>query len=535
MASSSAPPITRGTPPQLPFRNWGRCWGSCSPSHHVFPASVDEVVAVIRNAADADGGHGRGGGGSGGVRVVGAGYSPNDMTFTAGTMLHMDRMNRVLSVDVARRLATVEAGCTMTTLSAAIDKHGLVLPTALSVTAVTVAGAAAVAAHGSGATIGTLSRYVVEVEGVSGGGDVIRASALTGENAEILPALRCHLGLLVVVTRLTLQLEKRVVYRAQCQSVPLDEVCATLAQRVRDNKFYKLVWIPDTPHCYETCANPVVTTPTTQSGSGGDESNNSNNENNNKSDTASVNPPLAPVVCSSRDNGSARKYATELAFYMASGSKTLLALVNRGFRHVYLSRAQSFVGTTDHLNACDVLFQHATVEWAVPARRCVAAIRAWARAVADEQLLSHLILEVRFCLADDSKDVWLSTAQTAGGGGKAGSVRGPAAADVDDDAGFDANTCCYLGIVMFRPFEVESPAATRHVFDRFQRLMRQHGGRPHWAKYFSLRPDELASLFPRWGDFERLRRRLDPHDLFVNRWFERVAGEVPRRPLQSSL
>ncbi|MGH8561494.1 MAG: D-arabinono-1,4-lactone oxidase, partial [Nevskiales bacterium] len=41
-------------------------------------------------------------------------------------------------------------------------------------------------------------------------------------------------------------------------------------------------------------------------------------------------------------------------------------------------------------------------------------------------------------------------------------------------------------------------------------------GRPHWGKLHTLTAKELASLYPRWDDWQRVRRRLDPRGRLLN-------------------
>jgi FAD/FMN-containing dehydrogenase len=53
-------------------------------------------------------------------------------------------------------------------------------------------------------------------------------------------------------------------------------------------------------------------------------------------------------------------------------------------------------------------------------------------------------------------------------------------------------------------------------FADLEPVLREHGGRPHWGKRHGLRAAELAALYPRFGDFRRLRAELDPQGRFLN-------------------
>jgi FAD-linked oxidoreductase len=61
-------------------------------------------------------------------------------------------------------------------------------------------------------------------------------------------------------------------------------------------------------------------------------------------------------------------------------------------------------------------------------------------------------------------------------------------------------------------------------FREVERVLRDHGGRPHWGKLHSLTVDDLAPAYPRFGEFLALRDRLDPDRVFDNAHLRRVLG-----------
>jgi FAD/FMN-containing dehydrogenase len=66
-------------------------------------------------------------------------------------------------------------------------------------------------------------------------------------------------------------------------------------------------------------------------------------------------------------------------------------------------------------------------------------------------------------------------------------------------------------------------------FDDIEAIVRAYGGRPHWGKRHSLHGEALAALYPRWSDFMQLRRRLDPHSVFLSESMSRLLGEERNR------
>jgi FAD/FMN-containing dehydrogenase len=53
-------------------------------------------------------------------------------------------------------------------------------------------------------------------------------------------------------------------------------------------------------------------------------------------------------------------------------------------------------------------------------------------------------------------------------------------------------------------------------FADIEPILRDHGGRPHWAKKHHMQAAGLRALYPAWDEFQAVRRRLDPHGVFLS-------------------
>lgn len=62
------------------------------------------------------------------------------------------------------------------------------------------------------------------------------------------------------------------------------------------------------------------------------------------------------------------------------------------------------------------------------------------------------------------------------------------------------------------------------VFAAFEAIVREHEGRPHWGKLHTLGAEDLARLYPRFGDALRVRDRVDPDRRFTNDHLTRILG-----------
>lgn len=62
-------------------------------------------------------------------------------------------------------------------------------------------------------------------------------------------------------------------------------------------------------------------------------------------------------------------------------------------------------------------------------------------------------------------------------------------------------------------------------FDEVERIMADHGGRPHWGKMHTRDARHLRSVYPRFAEFLSVREDLDPDRVFVNPYLASVLGD----------
>ena len=129
------------------------------------------------------------------------------------------------------------------------------------------------------------------------------------------------------------------------------------------------------------------------------------------------------------------------------------------------------------------------LEYALPLEAGAAALRALSALVLRERLPVHFPVELRFVQGDDA---WLSPMY-----GRDSAV---------------------LSVHQYRDMPRE------RYFREAEALLRAHGGRPHWGKLHSLEAGSLAPLYPRWEDFGRVRRALDPQGTFLSPYLRRLFG-----------
>ena len=128
------------------WRNWdGR--------QHCFPHVIErpQNVLELRGALDRAQQAGRK------VRVAGSGHSFTALVPTDGSLISMERMNRVLEVDPISGVVRVEAGITIGELNRQLDRHGLAFENLGDIDKQSLAGATATGTHGTGSRLRNLS------------------------------------------------------------------------------------------------------------------------------------------------------------------------------------------------------------------------------------------------------------------------------------------------------------------------------------------------------------------------------------------
>lgn len=129
------------------------------------------------------------------------------------------------------------------------------------------------------------------------------------------------------------------------------------------------------------------------------------------------------------------------------------------------------------------------MEYNIPAENFVAVMHEIQELIARRGYHVHFPIECRFVKGDD---IWLSPAYQR------------------DSA--------YLAAHMYKGMRYEE------YFHDVEEVYQRYGGRPHWGKMHTLDALTLASRYPRWADFQRVRATLDPRGVFLNEYLRRLFG-----------
>lgn len=67
-----------------------------------------------------------------------------------------------------------------------------------------------------------------------------------------------------------------------------------------------------------------------------------------------------------------------------------------------------------------------------------------------------------------------------------------------------------------------STADTYEAFKTVERIFIKYGGRPHWGKRFNAKDKQLNDIYPKWSEFKKLRKEIDPTNKFLNGYLKQI-------------
>lgn len=174
------------------WKNWAknqRCTTSI-----VTPKNTQELIDIVKKAAQE---HKT-------IRAYGTGHSWSNIVCNDGYILNTDKLNNIISVDKNKRQVTVQAGIKLKDLNEQLAQHGLSLSNQGAITEQSLAGVVSTATHGSGKT-GTFASFITQIQLLTADGNLKTISAT--QNNEFFPAVRTSIGMLGIMTELTIQCE----------------------------------------------------------------------------------------------------------------------------------------------------------------------------------------------------------------------------------------------------------------------------------------------------------------------------------------
>ncbi|WP_316758510.1 D-arabinono-1,4-lactone oxidase [Streptomyces herbicida] len=218
------------------WRNWG---GNVAarPTREVTPASVEELAAAVRRAAE-DGLT---------VKAVGTGHSFTSIAATDGVLIRPQLLTGIRTIDREAMTVTVEAGTPLKRLNMALAREGLSLTNMGDIMEQTVSGATSTGTHGTGRDSASIAAQIKGLELVTADGSVLSCSEKgTEEERAVFAAARIGLGALGIVTAITFAVEPLFLLTAREEPMPFDKVLADFDELWAENEHFEFYWFPHT-------------------------------------------------------------------------------------------------------------------------------------------------------------------------------------------------------------------------------------------------------------------------------------------------
>jgi len=394
------------------------------------------------------------------VRALGSGHSFTAAAATSGVALDLSGWTGIVAADTRTGLVTARSGTTLRALGAELGGLGLAMANLGDIDAQTLAGALSTGTHGTGARLGGLATQVEALELVLADGSVATCSA--SSRPGLFAAARVGLGALGVITTVTLRCVPSFTLVADERPMPVEEVLGQFDALAEANDHFEFYWFPYSRQALVK-------------------------RNNRLPPGAGTAPPPLPAWRRFWEFEVMENAAFGALCRVGRAAPRLIPSLNR-LSSAALS-ARTYADTSHRVFVTPRRVRFAESEYAVPRESLGHVLAELRRAVPRLPDPVMFPVEVRVAAADD---IWLST-------------------------GYGRETA-YVAIHQYTGLPRQA------YFDRFESIVAEVAGRPHWGKLHSLDARRLRPLYPRFDEFRRVRAEADPEGRFGNAYLTRVFG-----------
>lgn len=215
------------------WRNWSGLVRGL-PRSIVYPASIDEVVEVVKACA-AEGRK---------LRVVGTGHSFTRLVQTDDVLVSLDQLQGVIAVDSEKGIAEVWGGTKLDRLGEELHAFGVAQENLGDINAQSIAGAISTGTHGTGERLGSLATQAVGMTVVMAKGDILECSAEQDE--ELFRAVQVSLGMFGIIVKVKLRVVPSYALRYTSRKISFSQCLEQLDLFKKENRHFEFYWFPYT-------------------------------------------------------------------------------------------------------------------------------------------------------------------------------------------------------------------------------------------------------------------------------------------------
>ncbi|PKS09552.1 hypothetical protein jhhlp_004169 [Lomentospora prolificans] len=469
---------------------WARTFSSV-PELYFQPETIEQVQKLLRLAHQA----------RRRVVVTGSGHSPSHLTCTSHWLVNLDKLCRILETDDNTHQVKVEAGIRLRDLGDELEKRGLDMRNLGSINEQSVAGVISTGTHGSSLRHGLVSENILAFKIVLADGSIKDCSATL--NNELFRAGLISLGALGIIVEVTYQAIPSFNLRWS-QSIDSDHKLFSSWSREwwSQKEFIRVWWLPHTRRAVTWSAS--------------------------RSEEPTFDPPVSYY------DGALGYHIYHNLLYVGHFFPRILPWVEwfvfgmqYGFKN---GSSSSAVQPSRKALLLNCLYSQYVNEWAIPLDKGPEALRrlsSW---------LNHL--------KPDHPDYWQPKIPFSADGiyvhaplevrvtNSVPATQEAAASRPLLDSSMPDGPTLYLNATLYRPYHT-NPSVMSRYYEAFEWLMRDLGGRPHWAKNFL---SDTSAIEEMYGDnltrWRKVRDEVDPEGMFVGPWHREKILRGPFLPLE---
>ena len=175
------------------------------------------------------------------VRTVGTAHSFTPIVET-DVLLDTSAMRGIVEVDANRLLVRALPKTTIGDFGEPLWEHGLALANQGDIDTQAIAGSVATATHGSGRKFPSFSATLEGARLVDGSGQLVEVTRQA--NPDALAALQTSIGMMGIMTELTIEVVPAYHLHARTDIMPFAEVLETFEHDIDAYRHYGLFWMP---------------------------------------------------------------------------------------------------------------------------------------------------------------------------------------------------------------------------------------------------------------------------------------------------
>lgn len=479
----------------VPFRSvykhlhhtWARTF-SCVAAVYVQPESLAEIekIALLAHKCRKR------------VVTVGCGHSPSNITCTSNWLVNLDKYNKILSVDDQSGVVVMQSGIRLFTLCEELERRGLAMPNLGSINQQSIAGAISTGTHGSSVRHGLMSEDVLALKITLASGTTEHCSR--DVNPDLFQAALLSLGSLGIISEVTFRAVPAFTLRWE-QTIDADvKMFNSWPNELwTQSEFVRVWWFPYTRRAVVWQAE--------------------------KTDEGLCDPPVSYY------DGSLGYYIYHNLLYVAQFVPRILPWVEWfvfGMQYGFANGSTtSAIQPSRKALLMNCLYSQFVNEWAIPLHKGPEALRrlsSWLNQLtpSDPDYVPHNIpfsakgLYVHAPVEVRVSDTTLTTNSRP--------LLDPTAKD---------GPTLYLNATLYRPYLRDPPCRERY-YQAFEWLMKDMGGKPHWAKNFETYRPEIELMYGEDLDkFRNIRDAVDPRGMFLGPWHrDRILAENSQYELE---